>query len=223
MARTTLLVLVLALSLSLAAAGDPEASPVPKRGGKGKKKGVVASAADEELRVKIMAAIESQRQKDAANAPVVSEVVEEAGAVLLANSDGDVSTMGARAGGRRRAQGAVPRTRSLRPCRCLRFPCRPGFCEDDIDRFCKKVEPGEGRLAACLTEQLAEETTGNEEGEPAGRAEAGRGSAQDTGARRVPGGGRPPRARNAPGTLTTPRWQCAGPSLPSLRAPGAAG
>ncbi|KAL4443753.1 hypothetical protein ABPG75_011490 [Micractinium tetrahymenae] len=31
-----------------------------------------------------------------------------------------------------------------------------GACEQDIDWFCAKVEPGEGRLAACLSEQLEE-------------------------------------------------------------------
>lgn len=45
------------------------------------------------------------------------------------------------------------------PNLCLAPP--PGFCEADIERFCRGVEPGEGRLEDCLTEQLEEEEEGN--------------------------------------------------------------
>ena len=31
-------------------------------------------------------------------------------------------------------------------------------------RFCKGVEPGEGRLSTCLTQQLEEESKGNVQG-----------------------------------------------------------
>jgi Golgi apparatus protein 1 len=42
-----------------------------------------------------------------------------------------------------------------------------GACAGDIDNFCAKVEPGEQRLSACLTQQQEEEAKGNNEGEGA--------------------------------------------------------
>lgn len=39
-----------------------------------------------------------------------------------------------------------------------------GSCEQGIEQFCRKVEPGEGRLAECLTEQLEEEEDGDSKG-----------------------------------------------------------
>ena len=37
-------------------------------------------------------------------------------------------------------------------------------CTVDIDVFCTDITPGEGRLAKCLKEQLAEERLGNSQG-----------------------------------------------------------
>ena len=37
-----------------------------------------------------------------------------------------------------------------------------------MKRFCRRVEPGEGRLADCLGEQLEEEEEGDDEGEGLG-------------------------------------------------------
>lgn len=48
-------------------------------------------------------------------------------------------------------------------------PTSAGACEDEIARFCGKVEPGEGRLEDCLTDQLEEE----EEGDAAGGCACG--------------------------------------------------
>lgn len=42
---------------------------------------------------------------------------------------------------------------------------RAGACEHDIDLFCAKVEPGEGRLAGCLSEQLEAQAAGDTVGE----------------------------------------------------------
>jgi len=33
-------------------------------------------------------------------------------------------------------------------------------CNEDVDRFCPDVKPGEGRLAECLTNQLSDEENG---------------------------------------------------------------
>ena len=53
------------------------------------------------------------------------------------------------------------------PCTCV-VPAPPvtatGACEDEIARFCAKVEPGEGRLEDCLTHQLEEEEEGDSKG-----------------------------------------------------------
>lgn len=43
-----------------------------------------------------------------------------------------------------------------------------GQCQDDIPQFCEDVEPGEGRLAACLSKQLWKESRG--EGDDDGEA-----------------------------------------------------
>jgi hypothetical protein len=34
---------------------------------------------------------------------------------------------------------------------------RPGECQEELDQWCGAVKPGEGRLARCMTDQLAEE------------------------------------------------------------------
>lgn len=39
-----------------------------------------------------------------------------------------------------------------------------GDCGEDVTRYCPQVEPGEGRLAACLTAQQDQEVNGNTEG-----------------------------------------------------------
>lgn len=57
-----------------------------------------------------------------------------------------------------------------------------GACEQDIERFCAKVEPGEGRLAGCLSEQLEAEATGDTVGELQCRAGDGWAHTQFAGA-----------------------------------------
>ena len=53
--------------------------------------------------------------------------------------------------------------------RCLQLTEPPldhsaGACEADIEHFCFKEDPGLGRLAMCLSQQLAKEAKGNARG-----------------------------------------------------------
>lgn len=54
-----------------------------------------------------------------------------------------------------------------------------GPCEADLERFCKEVEPGEGRLASCITHQLEEEEEGDDDGEAARQGRGGLTGAHD--------------------------------------------
>ena len=38
-----------------------------------------------------------------------------------------------------------------------------GECEDEIEEYCEGTEPGEGRLAECLTRRLIKESSGKAE------------------------------------------------------------
>lgn len=56
---------------------------------------------------------------------------------------------------------------TLQDCSCewnLWVGIHSGSCAGDIENFCSKLEPGEQRLAICLTTQQDEEAKGNTEG-----------------------------------------------------------
>lgn len=129
-----------------------------------------ATSKAQTLQKALTTAIAQQRKRQNATETVWAQVVEEAPAAALASGDGDVSTTGgwgpaAESGGgflgsrRRRAAHALQPTPLSHTH--LFIPSGPaGQCQDDITQFCEDVEPGEGRLAACLSKQLWKESRG---------------------------------------------------------------
>jgi hypothetical protein len=108
-------------------------------------------------------------------APVISDVIAQAGAAVLARCVGlrfrSCTRPGLAPGGRQPA--SVRRASRTRPTQLRTAPCArsgdgdvdtTGSCKADIAHFCENTKPGEGRLAACLTNQQEAEAAGTATG-----------------------------------------------------------